>query len=231
MADAIPPVISLHVRNRSTVVQRSEYKVAFTALVKQANNDLHKYWKAESEDARPELYVPYVDEICEVPDGTKWPDRRDAWRMTIWDYPYQAWGDADVEDMPIEGLDSVGYHWFNGVVAHMVVFAALSEQVGLPWTHIFSHELLEALADPTATATMGADYELEICDPVQYDAYQIDGVVVANFVTPHWFEDPDANPKPTGPFDFANRLTSPGGLTPGGSRTRRTVGGEDRTAV
>ena len=78
--------------------------------------------------------------------------------------------------MPIEGLRSAGYHWFDGVIPHMAVFAALLEQAGLPWTLTFSHELLEALADPSATSIMGAaGYEVEICDPVQFVAYRIDG--------------------------------------------------------
>lgn len=233
MADPIPIEITLGVRNHSTIVQRSELKVAFTAFLKQANNDLHLYWTADRPDP-DDPYVPYVREITEVPDGTQWHDSADVWRATIYDYPYQAEYDEDLEHMPIEGLRSIGYHWFDGVIPHMVVFAAASQQAGLPWTLTFSHELLETLADPRATSVLGtADYEVEICDPVQYDAYEIDGVVVSNFVTPAWFNDSHkgvvsaAASSPTDSYDYAGQLSSAGGRTPGGVRARRTKGGQD----
>jgi hypothetical protein len=55
-----------------------------------------------------------------------------------------------------------------------------------PWTMSASHELLEMLEDPTGSTTRDG-YALEICDPVETAGYQLDGVMVSDFVTPAWF--------------------------------------------
>src|SRR5260370_14436911 len=58
-------------------------------------------------------------------------------------------------------------------------------------------------------------YAYEVCDPCEADAngYQIDGVLVSDFVTPTWFQP---TPQPGGPFDFQEKIPKPLGLLPGG---------------
>jgi hypothetical protein len=72
------------------------------------------------------------------------------------------------------------------------------------WTLTVSHELLEMLADPfgnrlvpgpsldNAHPNNRVSYLVEVCDPCEDSdfAYSINGVVVSDFITPH-FHDPD----------------------------------------
>lgn len=89
-----------------------------------------------------------------------------------------------------------------------------------------SHELLELIGD--ASANLWADgpdgysYALELCDAVEGDAYDIDGVWVSNFVFPGFFD-------PLGAagvrLDYMRQLSKPFGMTPGGYQIRRASSG------
>lgn len=87
-----------------------------------------------------------------------------------------------------------------------------------------SHEVLELIADPYVSfwsdSTAGKEVALEVCDPVEADAYDIDGVSVSNFITPRWFR---AGP---GPYDYMGMLGAPLGLTSGGYVIERDANGE-----
>jgi len=90
-----------------------------------------------------------------------------------------------------------------------------------------SHELLEMVGDPTAAEWVdgpdGYDYARELGDPVESDAYDIDGVSVSNFVLPAWF-DPHA---PRGlRFDYLSKLGANFAMSSGGYMIRRTETGE-----
>lgn len=80
-----------------------------------------------------------------------------------------------------------------------------------------SHELLEMLGDPeiNMAVQVGAStfYAYESCDPCEADnlGYQIDGVLVSDFLTPQWFRQHG-----TGPFDFKSRIKKPLTLVAGG---------------
>jgi hypothetical protein len=60
-----------------------------------------------------------------------------------------------------------------------------------------SHEVLELLADPDVNLLVIGPHPknpksvalrtYEVCDPVQSDSYNIDGIAVSNFVTPLYF--------------------------------------------
>lgn len=98
---------------------------------------------------------------------------------------------ADVED-------ALGYHDsnFRGIPCGFV-YTALSEQLGEPWTVTFSHEALELVGDPQANLLAQGPHPhdrrrmvfhwFEMCDAVQGERYEIDGVEVANFVLPLYF--------------------------------------------
>lgn len=101
------------------------------------------------------------------------------------------------------------------------VFARTSAKYGSPWTVTLSHELLEQLADPFCNTGVAARWHgrpalvaYETCDPVEDDAYEIDGVPVSNFVTPAWFQMPGPGIK--GPYDHMNILPQPLSVRPGG---------------
>jgi hypothetical protein len=84
-----------------------------------------------------------------------------------------------------------------------------------------SHEALEIFGDPYANwwAQMpdGRDVALELCDPVEGDAYPINvgavPVMVSNFAFPEWF---DGGTPITNRWDKMRRLTAPWTMTPGG---------------
>lgn len=88
---------------------------------------------------------------------------------------------------------------------------------------VISHEVLEMLGDPYATwwsdGADGLEYALEVCDPVEGDAYEIDGVSVSNFVGPRFF-----SPGP-GPYDQMGKLSRGFSMTPGGYLITRSPAG------
>lgn len=125
--------------------------------------------------------------------------------------------------------DALGYHDLTPAGKPvMKIFAADSQQAGVPISSVASHELLETLADAfieslclqDAGDGTGTLYAQEVCDPVEADYYPILGNQVSNFVTPWWFGDT----KPTGlTYDFLNKLTAPFTMTPGGYFSFRQI--------
>lgn len=94
--------------------------------------------------------------------------------------------------------NALGYHDrnFQGVPFGFV-FTEISEEIGEDWSVTLSHEALELVADPEVNLlVMGphpADPNVtvfhwyEMCDAVQAETYEIDGVAVSNFVLPLYF--------------------------------------------
>jgi len=98
------------------------------------------------------------------------------------------------------------------------VFPLLDKQDGGELSVTISHELLEMLADPylskAVQASDGKFWAYEVCDAVEEDQYQIDGVFVSNFVTPHYFEPPQDLAGLF--FDYMKLVTKPFEVRPGG---------------
>lgn len=106
---------------------------------------------------------------------------------------------GDASSDPTTGVDNaLGYHSTNhSQIPYGFVYLDVVKEVHEQWTVTLSHEVLELLADPTAARSiLGPDphnarrrvqFDLEVCDPVQGDTYEIDGVAVSNFVTQAWF--------------------------------------------
>jgi hypothetical protein len=80
------------------------------------------------------------------------------------------------------------------------------------------HELFEMAIDPLANlwaeASDGSEYAYEMCDAVEEDTFEVDGIKMSNFVHPSWFE-PFNHPSGT-QFDHLGRLTKPFSMTEGG---------------
>jgi hypothetical protein len=65
---------------------------------------------------------------------------------------------------------------------------------GQGFSQLFSHEILEMLVDPYGTNGINGRL-VEVCDPVEDSAgYQLDGVTVADFVLPAWYQSASAGP-------------------------------------
>jgi len=89
-------------------------------------------------------------------------------------------------------------------------------------TCTLSHEALETVGDPYANfwADMDGETEdsLELCDRVEADSYDMNGIAVSNFLGPRAFRDGP------GPYDWMRLLKSPFEIRPGGYAIRRTGG-------
>jgi serine protease len=99
--------------------------------------------------------------------------------------------------------DYLGFHerHLSGI-PYGVVCTAISKELGEDWSVTLSHEVLELIADPEVNLLCKGphpdrrkDYDVfhwrEMCDAVQDEEYEIDGVKVANFVLPLYFTGGD----------------------------------------
>lgn len=111
-------------------------------------------------------------------------------------------------DLLTRGKSVVGY-----------VFVAACKANLEDWTVTASHEALEMASDPWINSEVrrfvpqvGTQYwGMEICDAVQGQPYEIDGVKLSNFVYPSYFIEGS-----TGPWDYQQRLTGPFTIAPTG---------------
>lgn len=77
------------------------------------------------------------------------------------------------------------------------VFTDVSRAIGEPWSVTLSHEALELIVDATLNRFAAGPHPTdpgrvvfhwyEVCDAVQSESYEIDGVSVSNFVLPLYF--------------------------------------------
>lgn len=122
-----------------------------------------------------------------------------AWQITLKDAP----------DDP----NDLGFHLLDNGAPEARVFIQPTLNVGQKVSGVLSHEVLEMLADPSADR-MASDgvHIIEVCDPVQQNGYEIDGVFVSDFVTPAYFGfNSDTR------YDFSRQLGAPlDRLLPGG---------------
>lgn len=121
---------------------------------------------------------------------------------------------------------ALGYHDIDTHgVPYIKVFTADSSAAGVSLSSVISHEILEVLGDPFVDSSVtisdgkGGDtiYMAEVCDPVEQDVYQINGVEVSNFVLPAWFGAPGSK------YDHLGKLTAPFSMTSGGYFSYLTV--------
>jgi hypothetical protein len=105
------------------------------------------------------------------------------------------WNGADVDD-------ALGYHDANNRgIPYGFVFTELSKKLGENWTVTLSHEALELIGDPEANLLVQGPHPdnpkltvfhwYEMCDAVQSETYEIDGIEVSNFVLPLYFTGGD----------------------------------------
>jgi hypothetical protein len=98
--------------------------------------------------------------------------------------------------------DAEGYHDANFAgIPYGFVFLELSRKLKEAWTITLSHEALELVADPEANLLVQGPHPkqpkrqvfhwFEMCDAVQSETYELDGVSVSNFVLPLYFTSSD----------------------------------------
>lgn len=115
--------------------------------------------------------------------------------------PAELRGDAiiylwDQIDVP----DALGYHEANNRgIPYGLVLIELSAQLGEPWSVTLSHEALELIGDANVNQFAAGPHPdpsqhgrivfhwYEMCDAVQAESYDRDGIAVSNFVLPLYF--------------------------------------------
>jgi hypothetical protein len=94
--------------------------------------------------------------------------------------------------------DALGYHERNWCgIPYGFVSTRLSENLHEEWTTTLSHEALELIGDPQGNLLVQGPHPsghggevfhwFEMCDAVQDESYEVDGVKVSNFVLPAYF--------------------------------------------
>ena len=174
------PVIAI--TNASTCLSDSQVRAVLPALQRQVSLDFRAYWDVDCQL----VFLSQGEALA-----------RGWWEISVLDNPDQA--------------GALGYHELTSQGNPLgKVFAGLDMQSGSSWTVTLSHELLEMLADPwinwCAQGSDGKIYALEVCDAVEADelGYQIDDVLVSDFITPAWFEATQADC-----VDFKRRILKP----------------------
>jgi hypothetical protein len=188
--------IQISVINESTVLADKDVVPVVAALQKQVTNDFGPVWGTSVQ-------------LTIVPKGNQPPSGN--WWLVLLDDSDQA-NALGYHDLTTEGLP-IGK-----------VFAASDLKAGTSWTVTASHELLEILADPNVNLTVfvessntaGVLYAYEVCDACEDDSlgYQIDNVLMSDFVYPSWFES--FRTEGSTQFDRMNKMQNPFQLLAGG---------------
>ena len=147
--------------------------------------------------------------------------------VPVWGYPVKLYNTdtAKPSDWQLIYFDNadqagaLGYHDLtkNGQpVSKIFVKTTLDDNEQVSVTAC--HELFEMAIDPVANlwaqASDGTEYAYEMCDPVEEDTFEVDGIAMSNFLHPAWFE-PFKHPAGT-KYDHLGRLKAPYTMTKGG---------------
>jgi hypothetical protein len=140
--------------------------------------------------------------------------------VPIWGYPAKLyvtrtpkpdeWQVVFLDDA--DAADALGYHDItkNGQPVSKV-FVKTTIAAGEKVSVTASHELLEMMIDPGAQLwaqnSNGRFHAYEMCDAVEEETYEIDGVAVSDFVYPSFFEP--WHPPHSTQFDYLQRVTQP----------------------
>jgi hypothetical protein len=189
-------MITIAIINQSTVLTDAQVAPMVAALQTQVSRDFAPIWGIDAQ-------LQFVGQGQQPAVG--------AWQLVVLDDSDQA--------------GALGYHEVQGDLPYGLAFAKSDIEDGLQPSVTVSHELLEMLLDPwifsvvlldhgggTVFGNGGVMLAEEVCDAVEADnyGYQIDGVLVSDFVTPAWFGSPGTQ------FDFRGHCTKAYQLLPGG---------------
>lgn len=185
----------------------------------------------------------HYDVIVTYDDGEDWDKIAHAIQGQLRYHVAGPWKTANdafvaVRDAPVAGhmpvyiLDksdvdgALGYHDVdptNPTLPIGKVFAGTDKQYGLSASVTASHEIMEMAGDLWCLASMQCNpanpaefWAQELGDPVEADAdgYEYQGVLLSDFVYPAYFVGTGA--ASDGRYDYAQRLTKPRTLRPGG---------------
>ncbi|NWF74332.1 MAG: hypothetical protein HXY51_15015 [Nitrospirae bacterium] len=162
-------------------VSDEEVQKAVRAINRQIREDYEPYWHIGGELR------------LEGKSGAK-PSKQNLSDMRG-DAVLYLWNSVDVDD-------ALGYHDANNRgIPYGFVFTELAKQLGEDWSVTLSHEAIEMLGDSEVNLLVQDPHPAdpdrtvfhwyEMCDAVQTEIYEIDGVAVSNFVLPLYFTGGD----------------------------------------
>jgi len=194
----------LAVLNQSTQITAEDVQTAVRTCASQMKLHVAPYW-----DMVPPSIVYYADEKL-IPPG--------ADILILFDSSDQA-GALGYHRVTPEGLP-YGRAFVSPVLNHGGTPLTGTMSVSA----VVSHEVCEWFVDRFLNLWVDGpdgEYPVEICDPVENDAYEINGVSVSNFVTKRYFD----TRAPAGTqLDYMGKLTAPFTITPGGYLQVRKAG-------
>src|SRR6266853_926329 len=176
-------MLQIAVINESTAISDGDVQKMIPAFSAQWNNDLNTVWGVGEA------------QFTLVPKGTA--PAAGAWWVVFLDDSDQANALA-YHDLTNEGLP-ISKVFVKTIMADKATVSVAA-----------SHEICEMAVDPWLNSayqdSQGTFWAGEVCDPVEDDqyGYQINGVLVTDFVTPNWFGHPHA----VGDIDFKSRASA-----------------------
>lgn len=194
----------ISVVNHTNIPDRRVQEV-IRAINRQISDDFSPYWHMHAT-------LRLEGRSTAKPNTTRLPDMRGDAVLYLWD-----------ED---DGAQALGYHETTHLgIPYGFVFTQLSKEMDEDWTVTFSHEALELLGDPEVNLLVQGVHPsnpaqvvfhwFEMCDAVQDETYEIDGVKVSNFVLPLYF---------TGENETGSRNDFLGDANRNGGQTLRSFG-------
>jgi hypothetical protein len=187
------PIQHIGLVTESSRVSTADMMKVSAALQKQAARDLNPIWDVNST-------VDAFDSLDDVPDG--------YWPMIIMD------------DIGFDG--AAGIHLDRDGQPFALITADADVDV---WSLTTSHEMCEMLVDPFGKQQVTGDspkagqgrvsFLVEVCDPSEATdfAYSVNGVLVSDFYTPHFFDPVQAGGVR---YSFTGAITAPRKVLKGG---------------
>ncbi|MBI3712736.1 MAG: hypothetical protein HY253_07210 [Burkholderiales bacterium] len=163
--------------NRSTRLNDEDILPVIRAINRQIQEDFYPYWSLNAS-------LRLEGKIGKKINKNSLADMRGDAVLYLAD-------EADIKD-------ALGYHEanFRGI-PYGFVFMDVCDSLGETWTVTLSHEALELIGDMQGNLLVQGPHPedpqkevfhwFEMCDAVQSQTYQIDGVEVSNFVLPAYF--------------------------------------------
>jgi len=177
-------------------VTDEELQTAIRAINRQIAEDFVPYWSMAAT-------LRLEGRSAAEPDSAQTADMRGDAVIYLWD------------EVDVDG--ALGYHFQNNRgIPFGFVFTSIAEEIGEPWSATLSHEALELIGDPETNLLVigphpdpAQDREVfhwfEMCDAVQAETYEIDGIKVSNFVLPLYFTGTRETDEPGARNDYLGR--------------------------
>ena len=192
--------MQISIVNLSERVKDPEVQPVLRAINRQISEDFASSWGITAT-------LRLEGRAGEAPEREHPPELRGDAVIYLWDQ-------ADVSG-------AVGYHEDNAAELPCgFVFTEIAAELGEPWSVTLSHEALELIGDENVNKLAAGPHPddpnrwvlhwYEMCDAVQDELYDIDGVAVSNFVLPRYFTPGEQT---GGRNDFLGAQHAGGGLS------------------